>query len=171
MAAIEPSRARGLCGSAGNLRIAYVDVSNVARVWPQAGPLLAMAAEVSLGRYLPEDVRKDIESGEGALWAVYDGDEIIAATSVSLKDYPRLRALVVHWIGGDRLAEWQGAMDDLFVRIARQCGAAKIEFIGRKGWDRIVRPYGYVPVFVCFEKAVLPCAKECGTTETVSSAN
>src|SRR5512139_2654679 len=108
-------------------------------LWPEAGPLLALA--LRLNRCLDlEDVHDYIRCGSMDLLVVLDDEthELVAALATEIVDYPKLRSLRIVLSGGkdNRLLEWMDDMHALIEEGAKRAGCAVLEIIGRGGWTR-----------------------------------
>lgn len=80
---------------------------------------------------------------EHVVWIVIDGRQIIAALSSRVTVDGA--AEVVN-IGGCRAAEWLPDMDDHITGWARRAGATKLAARGRRGWQRLSAPLGWVAI-------------------------
>lgn len=136
------------------IAIQSVSAENLVRVWPSVAPILKRATDMSHGRLGIEDLRASIFDGTLHLWLVLDGDKVIAANTLQMKSYPRMRVMLGLYIGGERLEEWRDLMCEAVERYAREQGCQKVEFIGRPGWGRVLSSNGYAPAFTSYEKAL-----------------
>ncbi len=123
-------------------------------VWPQVSELFAPAIKHAGGRFTNEDVLEDIRSGVASLWVAWKEDDIIAAISLKVVDYPRRRFAQYEMVGSKpntMLSEWQdalfGAVED-YAKNVMNCDG--IEGAGRRGWEKmgLVRGYRMRSVFV-----------------------
>jgi hypothetical protein len=114
--------------------------------------LLKPAVEQSLGRFTLEDVYHLVVTQESHLWVVLDEDEIIATCTTTFTQYPRKRMLTGQFLGGTRLMEWMGDLDEMLQRWGMDHGCAGIELTGRRGWVRALRDIGWNATFFITEK-------------------
>lgn len=126
-------------------------------LWPEAGPLLALA--LRLNRCLDlEDVYDYIRCGSMDLLVVLDDEthELVAALATEIVDYPKLRSLRIVLSGGkdNRLLEWMDDMHALIEEGAKRAGCAVLEVIGRGGWVRRLADKGYTETFVTIQKVL-----------------
>jgi hypothetical protein len=122
--------------------------------WPDLWPLLEPAV-----RRTPDkpDVLARLIARDAQLWAVYDGDEAIAAivTQITLlrpcgaSEGEALRSSEgakkgcrLWLVGGSRLREWAPEFLCKLELWARSLGCVALWGSGREGWDRIVKRMG-----------------------------
>lgn len=89
------------------------------------------------------DVLSLILSGTFTLWTVIEDGTLVAAATSEIVEYPKCKALRVVTLGGNGLPRWFAAFDRELGREARGHGCSRIEAVGRKGWGRAVKAYGY----------------------------
>lgn len=132
----------------------YVD-----HCWIDAGRLLKLAVDESYNRYTIFDVYRDIMFGSQHLWILFSGDdEMIAALTTSLVSYPNKNNLCVMFLGSDSPdgdLGWVRYRDVILgglekFAMERNCDA--LECTGRRGWERLLAPYGWDKVFTVLEK-------------------
>lgn len=119
-------------------------------VWPDAAPLLEQAVETSGGRYSMERLWAELQDQTLGLWVALDDMKPIAAITTRVADYPDCRALAMDWIGGTRMEEWLPVAHDVLGRYAREHGCSHLEGYGRKGWERALRKFGWVPDLITY---------------------
>lgn len=136
-----------------DLKVSLVPQFELARVWPQVGPLLQEAADMSEGRFILEDIRQRLVQGEWHLWIVFEPDlNIVAAITSSFTWYPRGKWLSGQFLGGSYLAEWRDKFCNIFDRWAHDNNCVAIEFTGRPGWARALAPNGYREKFRVYQR-------------------
>lgn len=89
------------------------------------------------------DVLDLILRGVFTLWVVTEERSIVAVATSELVTYPKCKALRVVTLGGNGINRWFGCLDREWDKEARQNGCSRIEAVGRKGWGRAVKAYGY----------------------------
>lgn len=104
-------------------------------LWTDIRKLLGKAVQRGGNNWA--DVREQLEDGRAQLW-------------LAVKDRPV--AAMVTKIDGDTLEVWlaggavlSGAVRFLetVIRASREAGATNGRICGRKGWERVLRPYGW----------------------------
>ena len=105
--------------------------------WEKSKPLLVEALRRSGDLHTIDDVFENIKTKKAILYPLKDGAAIF-----SVREYPRKRLLQIWLVGGDMEASIEGVLAgaDFY---AEQHGCDGIEVIGRKGWKRVLAPYGY----------------------------
>ena len=138
------------------IHISVVPPEMVSAVWPQAVALLSKAFEYATMKVDPEDVYTDIMKGHQTLWVVFDDtdDSMIGAFTIRVKQYPVGQALCGEHLGGERLTEWSDNLFEIMESYARDLGITKLELIGRRGWEKILRPKGWKASLAIFEKEI-----------------
>ena len=78
------------------------------------------------------------------------GDEIIAAITTKLLEYPKRTAMSMDWIGGTRMKEWLPMAQETISRYAKEHGCSHLEGYGRKAWGRWLGQYGWEPEYIAY---------------------
>lgn len=135
------------------LKVSLIPPNLIDWVWAQAGPHLQMATDQSEGRFVLRDVYDRLITGDWHLWVVYEETgNLIASITSSFSWYPQGKWLSGQFLGGDRLDEWRDLFCDTFDRFARDMGCKAIEFTGRPGWGRRLKPNGYRELFRVYQR-------------------
>lgn len=108
--------------------------------WDRCAPLILEALEYDLGSHSLEDIREQLLDPDGGLdlWA---GERSALVTEIT--KFPRLTRMHLWLCGGD--------MDELRAMLpsvesyGEAMGCTQFTTAGRPGWDRVMRPFGYVP--------------------------
>ena len=105
--------------------------------WEKSKPLLVKALHRSGDLHTIDDVFENIRTKKAIFYPLKDGAAIF-----TFREYPRRRLLQIWLVGGDMEASIEGVLAgaDFY---AEQNGCDGIEVIGRKGWKRVLEPYGY----------------------------
>lgn len=129
------------------LDISYIPTENVPAVLPQMRKYLEMAAQRTGGRATVADLVDMVLSGNQQLWVVYDVDtkDIYGMLTSEVRKYPQFRMLSIqdcaiepHYMQfvADRMQECAKAF-------AQANGCVGIELMGRPGWGKMLKQYGY----------------------------
>jgi hypothetical protein len=124
-----------------------IPLRDVGPIWRHAWPLLERAATRTDGG-TEEEVIQRLLQGDAQLWAIFDGDEMIAAvaTQITLIGEKGCRFWLV---GGSRMAEWAAELLAEVEPLARSLGCTHVWGTqNRAGWRRIVRLFGGEPIVV-----------------------
>lgn len=126
--------------------------------WPLVEKYMVAAAEYTYGRYTAEDIRVSLLDGQRQLWVALQDGVIYGAVVTQIMEYPQMRVLVMHFLGGVEGLTWKAPMLALLQRFARDHNCRTIESTGRSGWARIFRDDGAQTRGVFFELPVEPTA-------------
>jgi hypothetical protein len=144
------------------MKILIIKNEEIDEIWEYVEDYLAQAASYSNGKFLIEDVKANIIHRNQTLWVAYDDeqDKIMGATVTEVCQYPRIRALMIQFIGGIQLETWKSPQLEAFQIYARNAGCQIIEAFGRSGWEKICRDDGFKQDCIMFTLPVIPHIKE-----------
>ena len=135
------------------MNISIVPTEHVNDVWGTVADIISPAVVMSEGRYLVEDVRLCILKCEMQLWIAFnDNREINGCVITRISEYPSRRLLYVAFIAGKKVRSWAGPMIETVTRWAEDNQCSGIESGGRKGWIKLIKPYGFSRGFDSFKK-------------------
>jgi len=92
--------------------------------------------------------------------AFEDEDTPLGALVTRLEEYPNARMLNYLYVGGDDMASWHQEMLDSLERFAKDNDCAGMEIIGRKGWERFMKKFGWETKHIVCEKFFTDKEKE-----------
>jgi hypothetical protein len=126
-------------------------------VWPEVSILFKPAIKYVNGRFDEKDVFHDLQNKLTCLWiAVNDNDEIVAAISVKIVDYPKRRFARYEIVGSKSntiLKQWGFLLFESIEEHAKNImGCSGIEGGGRLGWVKMGAKLGYKCSGVFVEK-------------------
>jgi hypothetical protein len=107
--------------------------------WPSLWPLLEPAVKRTPDK---PDVLAQLIAREAQLWAVYDGQEPIAAIVTQVTIDPAGKRCRLWLIGGSHLDDWVTELLGKLEPWARSLGCVALWGCGREGWQRIVKRMG-----------------------------
>lgn len=138
------------------IKISAVPQELIADYWGLALPHLSKAFKYSSNKVSAEDVYDDLIRGHQSLWVVFEGTPInlIGAFTIRVKSYPAGMALAGEHLGGERLNEWAEDLFQTMESYARDLGIHNLELVGRRGWEKILKPRGWNSNLVIFEKEI-----------------
>lgn len=105
--------------------------------------MLQPAIDRADGRISADTVLQGLTSRTHLLWLVSRGDELAAAFTTRVAQYPLKSMLVIECLGGSRLKEWAARTTETLQNFAKDYGLDGIEMFGRDGWVRALKPYGW----------------------------
>lgn len=107
-------------------------------LWSEIGWLLDPA--VKRGSNDWSDVHRALSDGRAQLWLTLDPTPINA--TVTRMDGDTLEV----WLCGGRVLAGAVQFLEVILQAARAAGATSARIVGRKGWARVLAPYGWQPV-------------------------
>lgn len=129
--------------------IAQQDVAEVIAV---VAPYLESAAAASHGRTDMERVREDLLNAKASLWICYGPEVGIDAAIVTrISNYPLKRMLLLELAGGRDMTMWLPKAAEVFRQFAIDSKLDGVEIYGRRGWARMLAPYGVRETIVVSE--------------------
>tara|TARA_R110000764_G_scaffold70258_2_gene145248 strand:- start:354 stop:767 length:414 start_codon:yes stop_codon:yes gene_type:complete len=133
------------------LKVSLVPSKAVRHVWKDVEKLLKKSVATAKDKSGTIDVLAGILNGTYVLWAVMDEDDsIVAAFTTRLIVYPQRKALVLDFVGGTRMKEWNDHLIDTMRKYANELGCSHLEGYGRKAWGRSLQKYGFYPEYIAY---------------------
>jgi len=124
----------------------YVGVlsnDEIAYFWPQINEALDVTKELWEEFYTKESILDGLAHEKFFLMGAAKDDNFCLLTLISFHDYPAGRRLTCFWMYGEGLEEAARLLDEKLEQFAVTVGAKYIDGYGRKGYERMLRPYGY----------------------------
>ena len=123
----------------------------VRHVWKDVEKVLKKSVATAQGKSETIDVLAGILTDIYVLWVVMDEDDsIVAAFTTRLIVYPQRKALVLDFVGGTRMNEWNDQLIDTMRKYANELGCSHLEGYGRKAWGRSLKKYGFYPEYIAY---------------------
>lgn len=136
------------------MKIDIVPISKLLSVLPTLAPYLEESAKWTRGRAIPEDIFRFLLNGQMLLLAVHDKGTVYGHVICEVKAYPQCKMLTVQYCAG-KPHHMQFIEDEMYALLddlARQAGAAGVEFVGRPGWGKSAKAHGYEAQSVTYQK-------------------
>ncbi len=131
-----------------------VPVEFLDSVWTKVSDIMERSVKTAEGKYKVEDLYPEIVDNQIVLWIVADhdrDDEIIAAITTRLIEYPQGNSMAMDWIGGKRMKDWLPLAQERISHYAKIHNCKYLEGYGRRGWDRWLRKYGWKPDYIAYK--------------------
>ena len=98
---------------------------------------------------------KDKEKATMQLWIAFDPNdkEIKCVTVTEIRQYPKYKVCDCKITTGTSYKAWVDFMDNV-VNWARSLGCKKMELFTRPGWERVLKPKGFIKTQVQLEKVL-----------------
>jgi hypothetical protein len=124
-----------------------VPSSEVIRFWSAIAKLLQPAIDRSEGRCTAGQVLDLAMAGSSQVWLVVNRDtkEFKAAALTNKRPYVGDSYINVSLIGGIDMAEWLDVFISDLKAYAKHNQCVGIEFLGRRGWVKTLKKYGFTP--------------------------
>lgn len=139
-----------------NLELSLVPVGNVSETIPSLLPYLRESEVWTRGRAKVDDVLRFVLTGQMQLWMVFSPEEkqVYGHIITEVKQYPQCKLLVIQYccIEDHHMQYVEDKMQEVAERFAKDMGCAGIEFIGRPGWGKHIKKYGYDVQSVSYQK-------------------
>lgn len=123
--------------------IQKLSASQVFKFWPQIEGALDAEPELWQGAFTKEMMLAGVEHGAAQIWAVGKDGAIHLVLLTQLFETPVDKVLQVVWAWGNGLKRALPQIDAELDKFASDHGCQRIEVIGRKGFETILRPHGF----------------------------
>jgi len=136
------------------LDLSLVPQGMIHQVAAQVIPYLQESERWTRGRSTVDDILHFVFSGRMQLWVVLDDDQIYGHLITEVKQYPKCKMFLVQYCAMQPhiMSLIEDKMQELAERYAKEAGCAGIEFVGRPGWSKSMKKYGYDVQSVMFQK-------------------
>lgn len=112
------------------------------KFWPDVQEAIAEAFHGNFNKLSMRDVKEAIEAQKMQLWGIHDG--ILRAVMVTeMVDYPQARSVRVITLTGKESEQWLDVLIKTLEEWGGENGAHQIEFVGRKGWEKVLSKHGF----------------------------
>ena len=123
----------------------------VENIWPLAKDLVQLACDTN-GAFNADDIKDLCKQGAMQLWLVVsDSDTVLATVVTEIRRYSNYKVCDARIVTGKQMNLWVHHVDDLEAW-ARKEGCIKMELFARPGWEKVMKPKGYVKTHVQIEK-------------------
>ena len=133
------------------MNIVVVPKKDIDTIWPHVKDYLDKAAKLSLGRFTIEEIKHNLDTKNQQLWIAFDNNKIVASAITEIMEYPKIKTLFGHFIGGIELESWKQPIVDAMAEFCKQNGCDRIEFMGRRGWGKPLKKIGWKETYRVYE--------------------
>lgn len=138
------------------LEISLVPFGFIHQVIPGLLPYFKESESWTRGRSTVDDILRFVVNGTMQLWVVFQPEEgkIFGHVITEVKQYPQCKMLVIQYCAGEKnnMKYCEAKMYELLDKFAKENGCAGIEFIGRPGWGKHIKKYGYEVQSVMYQR-------------------
>lgn len=121
-------------------------------VWEKVIPHLLNGEQHWRHFYTLEQIHDNLIRGQQQLWCVTKGKRLIGALITQLDQFPEIVSLRYVYLGGKEFDPQMLKWLDMIEKWALQRNAVLVDFMGRKGWGKLLRKYGYTEAGVVYRK-------------------
>ena len=136
------------------MEISVIGKDQVDSVWLMIKDYAQGAADYTYGRFTANDIRTGLKTKNQHLWIAHEDEKALGFVVTQISDYPQMRALIMHFTGGEDLPKWKEQMLEELQNYAYNNGCDIIESMGRKGWGRVFKEDGFEERFMFYELPV-----------------
>jgi hypothetical protein len=115
--------------------------------WERSKPFLIDALGFT-GSHSIDDVLEEVKDGSAVFYPVRDG-----AAVFRLGDYPQKKVLLIWLYGGEMASNIEGVLEAAEFH-AEELECTELMIVGRRGWERVLKPHGFVHQGVLLTKDV-----------------
>lgn len=135
---------------------APVPPDHLSEVWHLAVPHMKRAERTTNGRMNVDDLLESAMRGEHLVWIIFDTSDstVIAAFTTRVQVYPKIKSMVIEWMGGRRMSQWIKPALDHIKHHAKLNNCTRLEATGRNAWIRWAERVGWEPEFVQYKMEV-----------------
>ena len=126
----------------------------VSAVWADVARVMNKSVDTSNGKYHIDDLFHGIQNNLYVLWVIMEEEEVIAAITTRIIEYPGKRAMAMDWIGGSKMGKWLPVAQETLERFARDNNCTHLEGYGRKAWGRWLGKYGWNPEYIAYSMEI-----------------
>ena len=126
----------------------------VSAVWADVARVMSKSVDTSNGKYHIDDLFHGIQNNLYVLWVIMEEEEVIAAITTRIIEYPGKRAMAMDWIGGSKMGKWLPVAQETLERFARDNNCTHLEGYGRKAWGRWLGKYGWNPEYIAYRMEI-----------------
>ena len=103
-----------------------------------------------------ENIIQKCAAGHRQLWVVLDEQGQVALTpitEISIVDATGAKRFIFCEVGGSRIKDAMPLIADM-ERWAAEQGCTEFDFVGRRGWEPLLEPYGFKPQAIIWRKRI-----------------
>ena len=136
------------------LDVSLVPYGLLSTVVPKVLKYLEVSQQWARGRVTVDDILRFVFTGQMQLWVVLNETDVLGHIMTEVKQYPQKKMFVVQYCAMEPhiLEQVEDRMQELAEKFAKDTGCAGIEFVGRPGWSKSMKKYGYDVQSIVFQK-------------------
>lgn len=132
--------------------IYWIDKQEVTGTWRMVRDMLLPAIEQDVSGTTEQDVLGELLEGSNQLWVVGRPPKAAVVTAIRTTKHKKVAHLM--FIGGADRDEWFDEFMAEMDKFARHYECDQMEVYGRKGWEKVGKPYGWNYAYTAYTKEV-----------------
>lgn len=129
--------------------VRLVHQHDLPEIWPLVRQNVIDAAVFSNGRYTDKTAADEVLAGSMQLWVIIEDEEIITSFITQVMRYPTgIKCCDIYALGGNSIKKWLKPAIDAVSEWAEAAGCSSIEFVGRPGWEKMLKNWGKLSIMM-----------------------
>lgn len=126
------------------MRLIPIQPQNLYRAYKDIEKHIIAGLEYVDDKYTLADIKEMLSMQQMILWVVYNDKEGRATGCLLTQTiaYPRVQSLAIFLLAGENFSHIVTLLDDL-KDYARSIDCETIEFYGRSGWEKVLKPFAF----------------------------
>lgn len=135
-------------------RLFLLGSDEIARAWPRIEMALDVDPSLWNTAWTKDDLLAQVVAGHVQVWVVeLDGFYTMILMTQIYTNFVS-KTLQIFWAYGEDMFRALDLMSDVFDDFGATYGCTKLEIVGRKGFERVLRPFGFEPKFTSYERDI-----------------
>ncbi len=127
-----------------HVKASVVEPKDLPPIWEEVAELLGPACDRSFGQETIQTLRASLMSGSEGLFVIETLEDIIGAVTYEVITYNTgLRVLAINYAGGVAMESQMPEVIDMFHALRRRFMCDRVRIMGRKGWIRYMKQFGF----------------------------
>lgn len=129
-----------------------VEPEDVEILWAKVKGHLQKAVERNQGEFNLDDIYTGLIINDMRLWIVYNEEgELLGSAVCEIQNYPQKKVCLIRLLGGDEFVAWIHTIKAI-EEWAVENGADSIVAYSRKGFVKLMKPYGYKEAYTVISR-------------------
>lgn len=123
------------------------------KYWPYVVDDIQKALIGSYDGITADDLYQSILLNKVQLWALHNGN-LSAVMTTEIINYKYKKSVRIITVTGKDSENWLDVLIDTISRWGAENGASSIEFIGRRGWEKLLTKRGFENIQIAMERPI-----------------
>jgi hypothetical protein len=124
------------------------------KYWDDVKDEIQLALDGNGGMVYADDLLIKIKNKKVQLWGLHDG-VLRAVMTTEVIEYLHYKSVRIITVTGKDLDAWLDVLIDTIAQWGKEQGAECMEFVGRKGWEKILSKKGFANTQIFMTKAII----------------